>query len=192
MSVDVLPLNPSTVLVDENHAVLLLHAFGKKTPHMSVGKVAELWREFSKHEMLFADTIKDDPEAFLDTLMNPRAVWFEICSLEDSKPIGVAAVTNVIPGFDAQGHFAFWDSQSRGREDLIMKLIVQVMEQYQLHRISAEIPSMQSGVIRFIKRLGFQSEGVRREGTLRKGSWIDMEMFGILQSEAEEALNGTR
>lgn len=192
MSVDVLPLNPSTVAVDENYAVVLLHEFGETTDYLDIEKLTELWNVFKEHDVLFTDTILGDLEAFVDILMSPRSVWFEIYSLEESRPVGVSHISGVIPGYDAKGHFAVWDGRARKLEGIVLKNILWVMDRYKLHRVSSEIPSYQSGTIRFVQRLGFKSEGLRREGILRNGAWGDLEMFGLLRSELEEDTNAIR
>lgn len=189
MTSDVLLLNPSTIAVDKNYAAVLLHEFGKSTEYLTVSKLAELWDTFKSHDVLFTDTILGDMEAFIDILMSNRSVWIEICSLEDSKPVGIAHMSGVIPGYDAQGHFAVWNGKARLLEGIVLRIIEWSMERYRLHRISSEIPSYQSGTIRFVKRIGFTSEGVRREGILRKDSWADLEMFGLLRSELEKEIS---
>ena len=189
--VDVLPLNPSTVAVDENYAVVLLHEFGKTTDYLDVEKLTELWNVFKEHDVLFTDTILGDLEAFIDILMSSNSVWFEIYSLRENKPVGVGYISNVILGYDAKGHFAVWDGKARKLEGIVLKNIQWVMDRYRLHRMSSEIPSYQSGTLRFVQRLGFQSEGIRREGILRNGSWGDLEMFGLLRTELEEAIDVT-
>jgi len=178
-------LDVQEVLQYKGYSVRLLHEFGQKTPYMDYGKIAELWESFRVHDVLFTDEIKGDLEAFIDIMMNPRSVWLEIFSLESNTPIGVANLSRVIPGFDASGHFAYWTGSSRVREDLIKIVMKWVFDRYKLHRISAEVPEYQKGVIRFINRIGFKKEGTRREGTIRHGSWRDLDMFGILSSELE-------
>lgn len=190
MSVDVQPLNPSAITVDKNYAVILLHEFGKATPYMTPGKIVELWNEFKVHDVLFSDIIRGDIEAFIDILVNPSSVWFEIFSLEKNKPIGIGNIRKVILGYDAQGHFAFWDSRATGREAIIKSTMKWAMDRYKLHRLSAEIPAYQSGTIRFTERIGFVREGTRREGVFKDGSWIDLYMFGLLRSELEKDSNG--
>ena len=58
-----------------------------------------------------------------------------------------------------------------------------MMEKYDLQRVSAEVPAYQKGTIRIIKRLGFQQEGIRRNGVIYKGEWVDQILFGMLREE---------
>lgn len=181
--------NYEEVLEMEGYSIRVLHEFGSRREYMTADKIGELWREFKQHDILFMDEIKGNVEAFIDIMLNPRSVWLEIFSIEHNKPIGIASLSKVIPGFDAEGHFVFWDA-GRGRENLTLHIASWLFNRYKLRRITAMVPLNHKGVIRFIKRLGFQEEGVKREGTLRHGKWIDLVIFGLLRSELEEALNG--
>lgn len=178
------------IISEDGYSVRILHEFGDKSEYFDSKKIGQMWAEFKEHDVLFMDEIKGDPEAFIDIMMNPRSVWLEVFSLENELPIGVASLSGVIPGFDASGHFVFWDGRGRGREPLTMKIAHWFFVRYNLHRISAMIPENQKGTIRFTQRLGFKREGVKREGTIRKDNWIDLAQFGLLRSELEEVLNG--
>lgn len=178
------------VLRKDSYSVRMLHEFGDRDDYMTSSKIGELWGEFKKHDVLFTDEIKGDPEAFIDIMLNPRSIWLEVYCEERDKPIGAITLSRVIPGFDASGHFVFWDGRGRGKEPLAMAVAKWFFDRYHLRRITAEIPENQKGTIRFTERLGFKKEGVKREGTLRHGVWIDLAVFGLLSSELEEALNG--
>lgn len=178
------------VMEVDGFSIRMLHEFGSRQEYMDNAKIGELWNEFKRHDVLFMDEIKGDPEAFIDIMLNPRSMWMEVFSLEHDKPIGIISLSNIIPGFDATGHFAFWDGKGSGRENLALHVAQWLFNRYRLRRMTAMIPLNQKGVIRFTKRLGFQQEGVKREGTLRHDQWIDLAIFGLLHSELEEALNG--
>lgn len=176
------------ILEDGSYSVRMLHEFGAKSDYMDSQKIMELWESFKKHDVLFSDEIRGDAEAFIDIMMDPRSVWLEVYCTEREAPVGIFSVGRVIPGFDAWGHFAFWDGRGRGREDFTQRAAKWVFDRYKLHRMSVEVSATQLGTIRFIKRLGFIEEGIRREGTLFRGEWIDLIEFGLLRSELEEAL----
>lgn len=184
-------LNTYTEIMEvDSYSIRILHEFGARTEYMTADKIGELWNEFKKHDVLFLDEIKGDPEAFIDIMLNPRSVWLEVFSVEVDKPIGVISLSKIIPGFDAEGHFVFWDGKGRGRENLAKQVAIWLYYRYKLHRMTAMVPLNQKGTIRFTERLGFKREGVKRAGTLRHGKWIDLGIFGLLRSELEEALDG--
>lgn len=170
----------------------LLHEFGIPadrdiTAKEAKKKIAELYIESSKHEVLFSDETKGDFGSFLNVFLNPRAVWLEIIRETDHMNVGAMYLTDVVLGYDAKGHFTFWDGVARGREVLVTRAMKWGFERYSLERITSEIPVYQSGVIRFARRLGFKEEGRRRHGVKRHGDWVDQVIYGILK---EELYNG--
>lgn len=162
----------------------LLKEFGKDYPEMTYEKIAQLWQESSKHEVLFSDYTKGKLVPFLAVLMDPRGVWVELAN-DSGDVIGVAYMTDVVLRFDALIHVAFWDGHASGREPLVWDLMRWGFERYALRRMSAMVPPYQSGLIRFVKRVGFQKEGEKREGVIHKGSWLPLLMYGILREELD-------
>lgn len=174
------------------YSVRLLHEFGIGNGYLNPKKISDIWRQASKHPVLFSDYTEGRIEPFLELLTNPRSVWFEVVRVEDDLTIGAAYVDRVIPGFDAQGHFAVWDSIANGRQLIFQKIMDWLFNRYQLRRISCAVPPYQAGTIRFAKSLGFKQEGERREAVVYKGKWFPLIEFGILRSEMfeEEENNG--
>lgn len=183
-------LNESMVMTEGDYIIMWLHEFGRRYSYMDEAKIKELWWEFSSHDVLFGDQIGNDFEAFVDIMLAPNSIWLEIFSAARNKPIGVISFSRIILGYDAWGHFTFWSGHSRGREQLCLKVGDFLMERYNLHRLSAEIPSYQRGTIRFTERMGFKPEGVKRDGAMKDGLWVDLSLFGILRDELKESLNG--
>lgn len=173
---------------DKTYSVRLLQRFGQIDPYLTPQKIQELWIEFSKHDSLFTDYTQGKVEPFLDVLFDSRSIIAEVFNVTDDTPYGSLLLNRVIPGFDALAHFTVWDSKASGKELLFKYMMHLWMQEFNLHRMSAEIPGHMTGVIRFAKRLGFVEEGVRREGNLNKGAWMDMTMFGILASELDQKL----
>lgn len=155
---------------------------------LSPDRIRDLWIEASKHKYLFSDYTEGKLEPFVLLLANPRSVWLEIVKDGSEKPIGVAYITDILSGFDAVAHFAFWDSIGSGREPLALFIAEWVMDRYSLHRLSAQIPPYQRGTIRFAKRLGFVDEGEKREAVIRDGEWQPLLLFGLTKNELEESL----
>ena len=106
--------------------------------------------------------------------------------MEQDKPVGLFYLSKIIPGYDAHGHFTFWDSVAKGRESLALATLEHVFRTYELPRITAEVPVYQRGVIRWIERLGFTRAGERRNGVLYRGSWMNQVLFGMLRNECLE------
>lgn len=173
--------------VGEQNLRLRLLKEGPKNYGMDAKKIAEMWNEAKNHDVLFSDYTAGKFEPFLDVIVDPRGVWMEIVDESDSI-VGVMYITNITPGFDAQGHFTFWDSVASGREPLALFAMEFLMDRYDLHRMSAMIPVYQKGVIRFTERLGFQKEGTIREAIPHKGKWLPAHIFGILRDEVNDMI----
>lgn len=169
----------------EGFSIRLLQKFGQIDPYLTPNKIQQIWIEYSKHDVLFSDYTKGEVEPFLDMLFSPRAVIAEIHRLSDSSVTGLLMLTKVIPRFDALGHFAIWDRKVKGKEPLIWEMMRLWMDEFDLHRLSVETPGFGKGLIRMIERLGFVHEGTRREGTIHKGAWVGLEMYGITRAELD-------
>ena len=169
-------------------SIRLLHEFA--SGEVSPDKVRDLWVEFCKHDVLFSDQTKGKFSVFFDSFRDPRSVWFELVREEDQKILGVMMANKIILGFDGFGHFAIWNGKARKKEPLFHDGLNWAFNRYKLHRMTAEVPAYQSGVIRFVERIGFKKEGVKREAVVKDGSWIDLTMFGITLDELQEARNG--
>jgi hypothetical protein len=157
---------------------------------LSPKKISDIWREVKNFDVLFSDETRGDVEVLFDILIDPRSVWFELKKEGEERPIGIAYITNIIPGHDAQGHIAFWDRIAGGREPLLLFLMEWVSDRYKLHRFSAQVPPYQAGVIRFVKKLGFREEGEMREAVLRHGRRWPLVLLGITKDELDESIAG--
>lgn len=172
----------------EEYSIRLLQRFGELDPYVTPNKIQEIWLEYSQHDVLFSDYTAGSVEPFLDMLFDPRAIIAEVFRVDNGLPYGLVMMNRVIPRFDALGHFNLWDSKVRGKEIIFWRMMELWMNEFDLHRLSAETPVFMRGVIRMIERLGFKEEGTRREGTIHKGEWMDLKMYGILRSELEDIL----
>lgn len=167
------------------YSVRLLQKFGTAEPYLTPEKIKELWLEYSQHDTLFSDYTRGAVAPFLTMLFDPRSIIAEIYHLGLEQPIGALMLTRILPRFDATAHFTLWDSKAPGREPIFIGMMQLWMKEFNLHRLSVEVPGVHSGVKRMIKRLGFVEEGIRREASIHRDRWVDMTLFGILRSEVE-------
>lgn len=173
---------------EREYSVRLLTKFGQVDPYLTPQKVQELWIECSQHDTLFSDYTMGKVEPFLDVLFAVNAVQAEVYSIDDETPIGSVMMNRVLPNFDALAHFTIWNGKARGKEPLFLEMMRMWMGEFNLRRLSTEVTGHSKGLIRMLERLGFHHEGTRREGSIHKGAWIDLEMYGILESELQEKL----
>lgn len=172
------------------YSVRLLHEF-MRNGFMTPEKVRDLWIAASEHDVLFSEDTKGQFEPFATILLDPRSVWLEVVRETDEATVGVMYMTDVILGFDAQTHFAFWDGAAAGREPLALEGMKWAFERYRVMRLSCDIPPYQRGTIRFVKRIGFVQEGEKRGAILnREGKPMGLFMFGVLKDEFERIYHG--
>ena len=175
----------------KEYSIRLLQRFGKVEPYLSPEKIQEMWIEYSRHDTLFSDYTQGQVAPFLDVLFDNRAIIAEMYNITDEKPVGILMMNRVIPRFDALCHFTLWDQGGRARQPIFIEMMKVWMAEFQLRRLSVEVTGFSKGVIRMVERLGFKHEGTRREGSIHKGSWVDLEMYGLLESELQAKLQET-
>lgn len=172
-------------------SVRLLHEFGKGNGYLNPSKIRDLWLAFRENPVIFTDEVEGDFERFLEVITNTNSVWFEIFDELSEQCVGVYCLTDIFPGYEATGHFGFWDRVASGRERLTWQMMNLVFQTYDLNRMTAEIPAYQTGTIRTAEKLGFRREGLKRGAVKRNGEWKDLVILGILRSELAEVSNGT-
>ncbi len=172
----------------KEYSIRLLQRFGKTDPYLTPQKIQELWIEYSKHDTLFSDYTLGRVEPFLDILLAPNAIVVEVYSIDEETPIGSMMLTRILVDFDALAHFTLWNGRVRGKEPLFLEMMRMMMDEFRLHRISVEATGFSKGLLRMIERLGFSHEGTRREGSIHRDTWVDLEMYGILRSELQDKL----
>jgi len=74
--------------------------------------------------------------------------------------IGVLLLTHIIPQVDAQAHFVFFDRTLFGRKALVWNLMGKVFREYDLQRLTVEVPEYLTPLYKFVrKKLYFRLEG---------------------------------
>jgi hypothetical protein len=74
--------------------------------------------------------------------------------------IGVLLLTHIIPQVDAQAHFVFFDRTLFGRKALVWNLMGRVFRDYDLQRLTVEVPEYLTPLYKFVrKKLYFRLEG---------------------------------
>ena len=179
---------------EHTYNINLLQEFGQLEPEVSTretlaNKVRDLWQESSKFDVLFSDYTQGDVENFLDIFIDTRAVWAEIVRDSDNRIVGSMFLTQVVVKHDAIGHFTFWDKVASGREPILWKALEWAFDRYELRRVTTQIPQYQSGLKRFIEKVGFVLEGTRRGAVPHKGVWVNLDMYGLLRKELEEKID---
>jgi hypothetical protein len=74
--------------------------------------------------------------------------------------IGALLLTHIVPRIDAQAHFVFFDRTLFGRRTLVWNLMGRVFHDYDLQRLTVEVPEYLTPLYKFVrKKLYFRLEG---------------------------------
>lgn len=158
---------------------------------LSVDNLKSFWEKAKIHRTLFNEEIRGDFKEFLKVFISENAAghiepnglfWV----LDDFA--GVYYLSKIVPGRDAQAHVNMLDGRFKGREEISKRLLRHAFETYGFQRLTVHVPVyIKPNVIRFIRRLGFVSEGRIRATVPLHGKWFDVFAFGILENEIKLA-----
>lgn len=147
---------------------------------------------------LYGKEIIDSPEEFIKLFLVPNGedsftlngLFWGICDNENlDNLVGVFYMTDIMPS-EALVHYTFFDRRHKGREKLVKEMLKYVFNTYKFQRLAVEIPlytiskHKNQNTIRFIVNCGFFYEGKKRKAAHYRGDWYDINMYGILRTEA--------
>lgn len=147
-----------------------------------------IWDKVKGFDVLFYNEIGGRLDPVFYTLTAPNSTWYEV--KRDGEPVGIAYITGVVPGFDAEVGFLFWDRMVSGRQPLLLHLLEQVMDRFYLPRVSTKVPPYQSGTLRFVSSMGFQKEGEMRKAAVYKGQRWPLLLFGLTNEDLDRSMRG--
>lgn len=154
-------------------------------PH-SIERLRSYWENLSQFPTLFnqyINNVDDFIKAFVTE--DERGVKANglVWEVDD---VGIFYLTDIYPGYQATGHFAFWDRRFRGREMLIREMLKYVFDDLGFHRIVAEVPLYSNPTMKAVERVGFIKEGRLRKAAWYQGEWWDVNIYSVLDSEIDE------
>lgn len=144
-------------------------------------RVRFLYSVYQKYDILLSDPFKKDVDAFMDYIMSPGTVLFEI--ILDDVPVGITYADTIVPKHNANVHYIFWDLRTKGRQRLLLSILRNFMESLDLNRVTMAVPVFAFAALNRLKHMGAWLEGRRRAAVLRNGEWEDQLVFSILRSE---------
>jgi RimJ/RimL family protein N-acetyltransferase len=154
---------------------------------LSLPNLKTFWEKAKVHRTLFNEEIRGDFKEFLKVFLSENAAgeiepnglfWV----IDDFA--GVFYLSRINPGRDAQAHVNMLDGRFKGREEITKRMLKHLFDEYGFQRLTVHVPVyIKPNVIRFIRRLGFVSEGRIRSVVPLHGKWFDIFAFGILRDE---------
>lgn len=164
---------------------------------LSVENLEKFWKQAKQFRTLFNEEIRGDFKKFIDTFLyydakNQIQTKGLFWTLDGPTPhdkenddfAGVYYMTNIRPGIDAICHVNMLDGRFKGREEITKRLLLHGFEKFGFHRLTIQVPVyIKPNVIRFIRNLGFVSEGRLRGLVLYHDKWFDVFSFSIFKDE---------
>ncbi len=154
---------------------------------LSIDNLKKFWELAKQFRTLFNEEIRGDFKKFIDVFLyydakdqlQTRGLFWV---LDDFA--GVYYMTKIVPGVDALVHVNMLDGRFKGREEITKRLVLHAFEKYGFHRLTVQVPVyIKPNVIRFIRNLGFVSEGRLRGLVYYHDKWFDVFSFGIFKDE---------
>jgi RimJ/RimL family protein N-acetyltransferase len=161
---------------------------------LDLDTLQHFWLKAKEFPTLFAQEVNDDfgqfCEIFITKLPNGKYVAKGLLWLIDDW-VGVLYLTDIYPD-EATVHYTFFDRRQKGRLNLVKAMIYYVFKKYQFNRLNASLPLfVKPYSFEFVNKLGFKSEGRKRQSVMHKGQFFDEALFGLLKSEVLET-NGRK
>jgi diamine N-acetyltransferase len=154
----------------------------------------ELLRKWANDPQLRALTGETTPmtpagaEEYLERLSHdPDRVWFVIVLRDSGRVIGETGLLRMFPAWRTTdlsiiiGEKDAW-GQGYGR-DAIRLMIDYAFGSLNFHRISIGVVGFNESALRFYEKMGFQREGVQRDGYFFDHRYHDFVMMSLLESE---------
>lgn len=150
---------------------------------LSVAKMQMIWTMLCRHQTLFTDLTRDDEMNFVQTITGSDSLWFDVFDCE--VLVGMIWFGDIHELTNCNGHMVFFDKQPTEKVRLLQLLVKWMFTNFPLHRISVTPPVVYWALIRLLERIGFAKEGLRHEGVLMRGKWMDQALYRILRQEVE-------
>jgi len=145
-------------------------------------KINYLWAKLHEFPQVFDDFGRSDFNGFVAKLLNKNNIFLDI-----GPGIGLACGMAIRPGLDTVLHLVMFDRRLRGRELIFLDIMGHFFRVLQLRRMTVMLTADNRTAIKLVQRLGFIQEGCMRNAIKRDNQLLDVEIFGILREEFDEA-----
>lgn len=146
-------------------------------------KAAAVWKVIKRHQTLFSDLTRNDPENFVRALTAPYTLWLEV--RERGILIGIIWFGDLHLVTEATGHMVFFDRKTHEKLPLCREVIKWLFQSFPIHRLNVTPPDIYIATVRLLRKLGMKEEGIKREAVLLGGKWRNQVLFGLTRTEAE-------
>lgn len=96
---------------------------------------------------------------------------------------GILIAAPLMVGLQAQCHMHIWDPLWLRRPRVLRSVAKDALERWNLQRLTGQIPARHTAAVRLALAVGFQIEGVMRDGVRYNEGKDDMLILGLLRGE---------
>ena len=118
---------------------------GVQIARWSPEKLLLLWTKVKDYAKIFSDDTRGDAKAWTERMTAADTVVLEF---ED----GLLILADLRPGLKASVHALFFDAKLRRHTEIVRNTILWAFFEYNLYRLSAEIPTFSRALTRFLVR----------------------------------------
>jgi len=138
-----------------------------------------LWERVRTQEICFDDFSRDNADMFAQKLASPTTAGFLY------KDAVLVLMEQIIPRLNGFMHFFLMDRRLSDNELVIVgrRIARDVIDMYQLHRITATPPAFNKLAVRIATRVGFRYEGLMKGAFLYKGHYQDLTIMGLMAED---------
>lgn len=154
------------------------------TPYKAtLENVHYLWEEAGKYRFMFSDFIENRREQFLNYFLSRGVVTVLVSEAETDRAVGIMYADEIKERHSARVHYFFWDKKQRTREPVILGVLSWFMREFDLNRVSIEIPWHVYSALRRVQAMGIWPEGIKRGAVRFNDEWRDLLVFGVLRDQ---------
>jgi len=140
---------------------------------------AVLWSAKKYKDWIEQDIEKDNPDEF----------FFDICTLDNERPIGFIGLFNLLWNHgDAMVSIGIGDPENWGRgygTDAMLLILRYAFQELNIQRVTLGVFDYNKRAIRSYEKAGFKLEGRVRQAIQRDGAREDVLYMGVLREEWE-------
>jgi len=138
-----------------------------------------LWERVRTQDLCFDDFSRGHAELFAERLASPTTVGFLY------KDAALVTVEHIVPKLNGWMHFFLWDTALAEGEMAVAgrRIARDVIDMFELHRLTALPPSFNKLACRLATRVGFRYEGLMKGAFLYKGHYHDVEIRGLMAED---------
>jgi ribosomal-protein-alanine N-acetyltransferase len=130
---------------------------------------------------------QDGFRAYLQRTRSGSTYGFVLEAVEDGGVVGIVNLSNVVRDAlkgAAMGYYANQLYAGRGlMREGIEQILDQAFDEFDLHRIEANVQPGNDASLAIVKRLGFRQEGLSPRFLFVEGEWRDHERWALLSEE---------